>query len=168
MAGGLGGRGGRVRAEQPPRRPSDPCPPQFPKHPKTKRRLVWSRIWAVLSEYFIAVGCHPNGAVASFAVDALRQLAMRFLERDELANFTFQGDFLRPFVVIMRQSQSVGLREMIIRCVSQARAAAACAVCFRGAAAFCDAARGLLPRPLPLRNPSTSEPITLFLTPKSK
>jgi Sec7-like guanine-nucleotide exchange factor len=54
------------------------------------KRLVWSRIWAVLSEYFIAVGCHPNLAVAMYAVDSLRQLAMKFLERDELANYTFQ------------------------------------------------------------------------------
>lgn len=68
-------------------------------------RLVWSRIWAVLSEYFIAVGCHANLAVAMYAVDSLRQLAMKFLERDELANYTFQNDFLRPFVVVMRQSQ---------------------------------------------------------------
>lgn len=82
-------------------------------------RLVWSRIWSVLSEYFISVGCHPNAAVASFAVDSLRQLATRFLERDELANFTFQNEFLRPFVVVIRQSQSVNIREMIIRCVSQ-------------------------------------------------
>lgn len=27
-------------------------------------RLVWSRIWSVLSEYFIAVGCHPNLSLA--------------------------------------------------------------------------------------------------------
>jgi Sec7-like guanine-nucleotide exchange factor len=73
-------------------------------------RLVWSRIWAVLSQYFIAVGCQPNLAVAMYAVDSLRQLAMKFLERDELANYTFQNDFLRPFVVVMRQSQ-VGARE---------------------------------------------------------
>lgn len=45
--------------------------PNPPPHP---RSLVWSRIWSVLSEYFIAVGCHPNTAIASFAVDALRQL----------------------------------------------------------------------------------------------
>lgn len=43
--------------------------------------------------------------VAMYAVDSLRQLAMKFLERDELANYTFQNDFLRPFVVVMRQSQ---------------------------------------------------------------
>jgi hypothetical protein len=28
--------------------------------------------------------------VAMYAVDSLRQLAMKFLERDELANYTFQ------------------------------------------------------------------------------
>ena len=53
-------------------------------------RLVWSRIWAVLSDYFIAVGCHSNLSVAMYAVDSLRQLAMKFLMRDELANYTFQ------------------------------------------------------------------------------
>lgn len=33
-------------------------------HSLAPLRLVWSRIWAVLSEYFIAVGCHQNLAVA--------------------------------------------------------------------------------------------------------
>jgi hypothetical protein len=74
---------------------------------------VWSRIWAVLSQYFIAVGCQPNLAVAMYAVDSLRQLAMKFLERDELANYTFQNDFLRPFVVVMRQSQVGWLRDAV-------------------------------------------------------
>ena len=64
----------------------------------------------MLSEYFIKVGCHANLAVAMYAVDSLRQLAMKFLERDELANYTFQNDFLRPFVVVMRQSQVRGMR----------------------------------------------------------
>lgn len=30
---------------------------------------------------------------------------MKFLEKDELSNYTFQNDFMRPFVVVMRQSQ---------------------------------------------------------------
>jgi len=85
----------------------------------TRIRLVWNRIWAVLSDYFITVGCHQNLSVAIFAVDSLRQLAMKFLERDELANYTFQNDFLRPFVVVMRQSNSLEIRELIIRCISQ-------------------------------------------------
>ena len=159
--------------------------PPFP--PTLPRRLVWSRIWAVLADFFIEVGCHANLAVAMYAVDSLRQLAMKFLERDELANFSFQvrgvgwgrgqgqgrgmlsvsergtclwaaprpvgrallvcgnsipvetstahrracaparpphpprpqNDFLRPFVVVMRHSRAVEIRELIIRCVSQ-------------------------------------------------
>ena len=51
-----------------------------------------------------------------YAVDSLRQLAMKFLERDELANYTFQNDFLRPFVVVMRQSQ-VCVRLRVCVCV---------------------------------------------------
>ena len=82
-----------------------PCPPPSP---SPFLRLVWSRIWAVLSDYFISVGCHANLSVAMYAVDSLRQLAMKFLMRDELANYTFQNDFLRPFVVVMRQSQVSG------------------------------------------------------------
>jgi len=82
-------------------------------------RIVWSRIWSLLADFFIFVGCHPNLNVAMYAIDALRQLAMKFLERDELANYTFQNDFLRPFVIVMRQSKAVEIRELVIRCVSQ-------------------------------------------------
>ena len=78
---------------------------------------MWNRIWAVLSDFFIEVGCHPNLQVAMYAVDSLRQLAMKFLERDELANYSFQNDFLKPFVVVMRQSKAVEIRELIIRLV---------------------------------------------------
>ena len=82
-------------------------------------RIVWSRIWSILADYFIFVGCHSSLNVAMYAIDALRQLAMKFLERDELANYTFQNEFLKPFVTVMRQSNAVEIRELIIRCVSQ-------------------------------------------------
>lgn len=78
-------------------------------------RLVWNRIWAVLSDFFVQVGCHKNLQVAMYAVDSLRQLAMKFLERDELANYSFQTAFLTPLVVVMRQSKAVEIRELIIR-----------------------------------------------------
>lgn len=80
-------------------------------------RLVWNRIWAVLSDFFVQVGCHKNLQVAMYAVDSLRQLAMKFLERDELANYSFQTAFLTPLVVVMRQSKAVEIRELIIRCI---------------------------------------------------
>lgn len=82
-------------------------------------RIVWGRIWADLSDFFVKVGCHSNLAISMYCVDSLRQLSMKFLTRDELANYNFQNDFLRPFVVLMRRSKNPEIRELIIRCVSQ-------------------------------------------------
>ncbi|CAN8276341.1 unnamed protein product [Cochlearia groenlandica] len=82
-------------------------------------RLVWSRIWNVLSDFFVSVGLSENLSVAIFVMDLLRQLSMKFLEREELANYHFQHEFLRPFVVVMQKSGSAEIRELIVRCVSQ-------------------------------------------------
>ncbi|KAG8657678.1 brefeldin A-inhibited guanine nucleotide-exchange protein 1 isoform X2 [Manihot esculenta] len=82
-------------------------------------RLVWSRIWNVLSDFFVSVGLSENLSVAIFVMDSLRQLAMKFLEREELANYNFQNEFLRPFVIIMQKSSSAEIRELIVRCISQ-------------------------------------------------
>ncbi|KAG6474194.1 hypothetical protein ZIOFF_068118 [Zingiber officinale] len=60
-----------------------------------------------------------NLLVAIFVMDSLRQLAMKFLEREELANYNFQNEFLKPFVVIMQKSNSSEICELIVRCVSQ-------------------------------------------------
>lgn len=54
----------------------------------------------------VQVGCNSNEDVAIFAVDSLRQLSMKFLEKGELANFRFQKDFLRPFEHIMKKNRS--------------------------------------------------------------
>ncbi|CAN1305063.1 Brefeldin A-inhibited guanine nucleotide-exchange protein 2 [Linum perenne] len=82
-------------------------------------RLVWSRIWNVLSDFFVSVGLFENLSVAIFVMDSLRQLAMKFLEREELANYNFQNEFLRPFVIVMQKSGSTEIRELIVRCISQ-------------------------------------------------
>ncbi|PPR97430.1 hypothetical protein GOBAR_AA23234 [Gossypium barbadense] len=82
-------------------------------------RLVWSRMWNVLSDFFVSVGLSENLSVAIFVMDSLRQLAMKFLEREELANYNFQNRFLRPFVIIMQKSNSAEIRELIVRCISQ-------------------------------------------------
>ncbi|XP_012518566.1 PREDICTED: brefeldin A-inhibited guanine nucleotide-exchange protein 1 [Propithecus coquereli] len=65
------------------------------------------------------VGCNPNEDVAIFAVDSLRQLSMKFLEKGELANFRFQKDFLRPFEHIMKRNRSPTIRDMVVRCIAQ-------------------------------------------------
>ncbi|CAN6477110.1 unnamed protein product [Victoria cruziana] len=82
-------------------------------------RLVWTRIWQVLCDFFVSVGLSENLSVSIFVMDSLRQLSMKFLEREELANYNFQSEFLKPFVIVMQKSNSAEIRELIVRCVSQ-------------------------------------------------
>eukprot|EP00057_Strongylocentrotus_purpuratus_P021387 XP_011675861.1 PREDICTED: brefeldin A-inhibited guanine nucleotide-exchange protein 1-like [Strongylocentrotus purpuratus] len=82
-------------------------------------RMQWSRIWSVLGNHFNKVGCNPNEDVAFFAIDSLRQLSMKFLEKGELPNFKFQKDFLRPFEYIMKRNKSPTIRDMVVRCIAQ-------------------------------------------------
>ncbi|EXC13619.1 Brefeldin A-inhibited guanine nucleotide-exchange protein 1 [Morus notabilis] len=82
-------------------------------------RMVWARIWSVLANHFISAGSHPEEKVAMYAIDSLRQLGMKYLERAELANFTFQNDILKPFVVLMRNSRIESIRRLIVDCIVQ-------------------------------------------------
>ncbi|XP_061715439.1 brefeldin A-inhibited guanine nucleotide-exchange protein 1 [Cydia pomonella] len=82
-------------------------------------RLQWSRIWQVLGDHFNKVGCSSNEDISFFAVDSLRQLSMKFIEKGEFANFKFQKDFLRPFEHIMKKNNSPTIRDMVVRCIAQ-------------------------------------------------
>ena len=85
----------------------------------TRVRIEWSRIWEVLGEHFNQVGCHANTTVVFFALDSLRQLSMRFMEIEELPGFKFQKDFLKPFEHIMANSNTVTVKDMVLRCLIQ-------------------------------------------------
>jgi len=67
------------------------------------------------------VCCHNNPNVSFFGLDALRQLSMRFLEKEELAHFRFQKEFLRPFEYTMAKNQNADAREMVSRIFSLRR-----------------------------------------------
>jgi len=82
-------------------------------------RLQWSRIWEILGNHFNKVCCSGNEEVAFFAIDSLRQLSMKFIEKGEFSNFRFQKDFLRPFEYIMKNNQLVTIRDMVVRCIAQ-------------------------------------------------
>jgi brefeldin A-inhibited guanine nucleotide-exchange protein len=52
-------------------------------------RIVWSRLWAVLGEHMTAVALSPDASIAMLAIDSLKQLSLKFLEKDELANYSY-------------------------------------------------------------------------------
>jgi brefeldin A-inhibited guanine nucleotide-exchange protein len=90
-------------------------------------RVEWSSMWSILGEHFnngntifiYLVGCYPNTNVGTFAIDKLRQLSMKFLELEELPNFKFQKDFLRPFEEIIRNNSDAKLKDMSLTCIQQ-------------------------------------------------
>ena len=80
-------------------------------------RLVWARIWEVLGDFFTEVGQHPNLSIAMYALDSLRQLATKFLEKGELLNYQFQREFLKPFHDLMSVSESPEIKDLILNCL---------------------------------------------------
>ena len=81
-------------------------------------RLVWAQIWGKMSEYFAKIACDRNSRVTFFAIDSLKQLSSKFLEKPELSEFNFQRTFLTPFLVVMDDKGSdVEIREMVLQCI---------------------------------------------------
>jgi len=83
-------------------------------------RYVWGRIWRLLSEHFCLVGSHANLMVAIYAIDSLRQLADKFLLKEEFKSFNFQKDFLKPFETIMFNNLHTRseIKDYIVMCVA--------------------------------------------------
>lgn len=86
---------------------------------ESRTRLHWAKIWGKMGPFFANAMCHKNKDVAMYSIDALRQLAKKFLAKDELSNFSFQREFLRPFEVCFSRTKSDSTRELLLTCVSQ-------------------------------------------------
>ena len=64
------------------------------------------------------VGTHSNLEISKFAVDNLKQLANKFLEKEELSSYTYQKDFLKPFEAILLHNLHTrsDVKDLIIAC----------------------------------------------------
>lgn len=81
-------------------------------------RVVWAQLWEVMSHHFATIGCHETSFVSGFAIDSLKQLSFKFLEKPELSEFNFQRTFLHPFLEIMEnEGTREDNREMILHCI---------------------------------------------------
>lgn len=83
-----------------------------------RARFVWTQIWKPISHHLIEAGCFPQEGIARSALDSLRQLAGKFLAREELQSFHYQRDFLKPFHSILRKSKSKAVRLHALRCLN--------------------------------------------------
>jgi len=63
------------------------------------------------------VGLHVNQNVAMYAIDSLKQLSVKFLQKNELSNFNFQRVFLMPYELIMIKTKSHVTKELVLNCI---------------------------------------------------
>jgi brefeldin A-inhibited guanine nucleotide-exchange protein len=84
----------------------------------TRIRIEWSQIWQILGPHFNQVGCHSNPNVVYFCLDKLRQLASKFLDLEELTNFKFQKEFLKPFLFIFENNPDSKIKDMVLVCIN--------------------------------------------------
>lgn len=82
-----------------------------------RHRIDWARMWNTLANHFCVVGCHDSFYIAMYAIDSLKQLSIKFLQKEELSNFNFQRLFLKPFEVIMNKSKSDEIKDIILGCL---------------------------------------------------
>jgi brefeldin A-inhibited guanine nucleotide-exchange protein len=83
----------------------------------SRPRIAWSNIWTLLANHFTSVGVHDNLALSMFAIDSLKQLSIKFLQKIELSNFNFQRVFLKPFEIIMVKSKSLEIKDLVLNCI---------------------------------------------------
>lgn len=90
-------------------------------------RLVWAQIWELMADYFAQNACHSNAMVSVFAIDSLKQLSFKFLDKPELSEFNFQRLFLNPFLVVMENKNSrEDIRELVLQCIDNIIRTKAC------------------------------------------
>ncbi|CAB9502026.1 inhibited guanine nucleotide-exchange protein [Seminavis robusta] len=81
-------------------------------------RLVWAQMWERMAEFFATISSHENTNVSVYAIDSLKQLSFKFLDKPELSEFNFQRIYLRPFLHVMQQDGTrEDIRELVLRCL---------------------------------------------------
>ena len=45
-------------------------------------KIIWSKMWNKIKEYFSEIGAHPNSKISMFVIDSLKQLSIKFLQVD--------------------------------------------------------------------------------------
>ena len=43
-------------------------------------KLIWSKMWNKIRDYFSQIGAHPNIKISMFVIDSLKQLSIKFLQ----------------------------------------------------------------------------------------
>ncbi|KPA82318.1 hypothetical protein ABB37_03414 [Leptomonas pyrrhocoris] len=82
-------------------------------------RLQWRELWTHASEVFTLAGCGSSTEIALSSLDGLRLIALTYLMREELLNYSFQKEVLKPFESILMSNQNVSCRQKVMMILSE-------------------------------------------------
>ncbi|EAY15497.1 Sec7 domain containing protein [Trichomonas vaginalis G3] len=81
-------------------------------------RFIWVAIWGTIGEHLSSVGTSDNENMADITIDILRQLAIKFMNEEELSQFHFQEHFMKPFQYIFERQKLQGPKRLVIDCIT--------------------------------------------------
>ncbi|CAD8045987.1 unnamed protein product [Paramecium sonneborni] len=81
-------------------------------------KVIWNRLWSIVSNHIQEAVSFRVKKITIFAVDSLKQLNIKFLQKEELYNIQFQREVLKPFELIFVNSD-VDEKEFVLLCVKQ-------------------------------------------------
>ncbi|EPY28705.1 hypothetical protein STCU_04922 [Strigomonas culicis] len=81
-------------------------------------RLQWRDLWSNASVVFVNAG-EMSADVALPVLDGLRLIALSYLMLEELSNYTFQKDVLRPFEAILTANTDTQVRLRVIDIIAE-------------------------------------------------
>ncbi|KEG08189.1 ADP-ribosylation factor guanine nucleotide-exchange factor 1(brefeldin A-inhibited) [Trypanosoma grayi] len=81
-------------------------------------RMQWRDLWAHASKVFTLAG-KMSFDIATSALGGLRIIALTYLMREELLNYSFQKEVLIPFEAILMGNQNVIIRQKVIETIAE-------------------------------------------------
>ncbi|RNF01732.1 ADP-ribosylation factor guanine nucleotide-exchange factor 1(brefeldin A-inhibited) [Trypanosoma rangeli] len=81
-------------------------------------RMQWRDLWTNANKVFTVAGTMAFD-IANSALGGLRIIALSYLMREELLNYSFQKEVLMPFESILMGNQDVHIRQKVIEVISE-------------------------------------------------
>ncbi len=81
-------------------------------------RFNLKNIWKIVSNFLVEIGLSNDNDNSIHSIDSLRQLTMKYLEKDESKEYHFQVIFFKPFLEISKKCQDNFIQKFIISCIN--------------------------------------------------
>jgi Sec7-like guanine-nucleotide exchange factor len=83
-------------------------------------QIQWAKIWKLISDHIIYVAKnYHTKSISIDAIDSLRQIVYKLLQKPDLVIYHFQIDFFRPFEIIFNiENLNIEKSELILNCLT--------------------------------------------------